>query len=54
MNPYKQSTVNLNPNSYIFIQENPFENVLWKMSAIWSLHQRVNSVYLIPDEQAKG
>ena len=28
---------NLNQNSCIFIQENPFENVVWKMAAILSL-----------------
>ena len=30
-------------NSYIFIQENPFENVVWKMSAILSRPQCVKS-----------
>ena len=33
---------NLSPNSYIFIQENAFENVVWKMSAILSRPQYVN------------
>ena len=32
---------NLNQNSYIFIQENVFENVVWKMSAILSRPQCV-------------
>ena len=33
---------NLNQNSYIFIQENAFENVVWKMAAILSRPQSVN------------
>ena len=33
---------NFNRNSYIFIQENPFENVVWKMAAILSRSQCVN------------
>ena len=32
---------NINQNSYIFIQENPFENVVWKMVAIFSWPQCV-------------
>ena len=32
---------NLNPNSYVFKQENAFENVVWKMSAILSRPQCV-------------
>ena len=32
---------NGNRNSYIFIQENPFENVVWKMAAILSRPQCV-------------
>ena len=32
---------NLNRNSYIFIQENVFENVVWKMATILSQPQRV-------------
>ena len=35
---------NLNRNSYIFIQENTFENVVWKMAAILSLPQCVNEM----------
>ena len=34
---------NVNRNSYIFIQENPLENVVWKMAAILSRPQCVNS-----------
>ena len=34
---------NLNRYSYIFIQENGFENVVWKMSAILSLPQCVKN-----------
>ena len=30
-----------NRNSYIFIQENSFENVVWKMASILSRPQRV-------------
>ena len=47
--------IDVNRNSYIFIQENPFENVVWKMAAILSRPQCVNvefkTVYceLIPD-----
>ena len=33
---------NLNRNSYIFIQENAFENVVWKMAAILSWLQCIN------------
>ena len=33
---------NLNQNSYIFIQENAFENVVWKMVAISSRPQCLN------------
>ena len=33
---------NVNRNSYIFIQGNPFENVVWKMAAILSRPQCVN------------
>ena len=32
---------NINQNSYIFIQENPFANVIWKMAAILSQPQCV-------------
>ena len=34
---------NLNCNAYIFIQENAFENVVWKMAAILSLPSSVNA-----------
>ena len=34
---------NLNRNSFIFIQENAFENVVWKMVAIFSRSQTVNN-----------
>ena len=33
-----------NKNSYIFIQENAFENLVWKMAAILSRPQRVNKI----------
>ena len=32
-----------NRNSYIFILENAFENIIWKMVAIWSQPQCVNT-----------
>ena len=35
---------NLNRNSYIFIQENPFENGVWKMASILSRPQCVNQL----------
>ena len=35
---------NVNRNSQISIQENPFENVVWKMAAILSRPQSVNSM----------
>ena len=38
---------NLNWNLCIFIQENPFENVVWKMAAILSWPQCVNEVVCI-------
>ena len=34
---------NVNRNSYIFIQENPFENVIWKIAVILSWSQCVKS-----------
>ena len=37
---------NLNRNLYIVIQENAFEIVVWKMAAILSRPQCVNSAYL--------
>ena len=37
---------NLNRNSYIFIQENAFENVFWKMAAILSWPQCVKLIQL--------
>ena len=36
---------NLNQNSYIFIQENAFENVVWEMAAIFSQPQYVNKCH---------
>ena len=41
---------NRNPNLYIFIQENAFENVVWKMAAILSRPHCVNW-YLIKFKQ---
>ena len=35
---------NLNQNSYIFIQENLFENVVWKMAAILSWTPCINTL----------
>ena len=35
---------NFNQNSYIFIQENVFENVVWKMAAILSQPQCVETI----------
>ena len=39
---------NLKRNSYIFIQENVFENVFWKTAAILSRPQCVNKMFLAP------
>ena len=36
--------LNFNRNSYIFIQENAFQNVVWKMAAILSRPQWYNHV----------
>ena len=36
MDPRNKPQWNLNQNSYIFIQENAIENVVWKMAAILS------------------
>ena len=33
---------NLKQNQYILIQENAFENIAWRMAAIWSRPQCVN------------
>ena len=38
---------NLNKNLYIFIQENAFENVVWKMAAILSRPQCVELILII-------
>ena len=38
---------NVNQNSYVFIQENPFEYVVWKMAAILSRLQCVNSPVIL-------
>ena len=43
---------NLYQNSYIFIQENAFENVVWKMAAILSRPQTVN--LSLPDDSQKA
>ena len=40
---YIQLQWNFNRNSFIFIQENRFENVIWKMAAILSRPQCVNN-----------
>ena len=39
---------NLNRNSYIFIHENAFGNVVWEMAAILSRPQCVNMVWTLP------
>ena len=36
---------NFNRNSHIFIQENPFENVVWKMASIFSRPQCVHTLW---------
>ena len=41
--PRNKLQLNFNRNSYKSIQENPFENVVWKMSAILPQPQCVNS-----------
>ena len=41
--PMNKLQWNLNRNSYIFIQENPFENVVWKMATILSWPQCVKN-----------
>ena len=41
--PRNKLQLNVNRNSYTFIQENPFENVVWKMAAILSRPQCVKS-----------
>ena len=38
---------NLNRNSYIFIQENSYENVVWTMAAIMSRPQSINQQYFV-------
>ena len=44
---------NSNRNSYIFIQENPFENVVWKMAAI-SSQPRWVSIYEFHPENGQA
>ena len=41
LDPRNRLQWNVNRNLYIFIQENPFENVVWKMAAILSRPQCV-------------
>ena len=41
---------NFNQNSYIFIQENAFENVIWKTVAILSRPQGVNDFFVVVDK----
>ena len=41
---------NFNRNSNIFIQENAFENVVWKMAAILSRSQFVNVYNMVHTE----
>ena len=38
----------IHANTYIFIQENPFENVIWKIAAILSQPQCVNLILAWP------
>ena len=45
--PWNKHQWNVNRNSYIFIQENPFENVVWKMAAILSRPQCVKGNVII-------
>ena len=46
---------NFSQNSYIFIQENVFENVVWKTAAVFSRPQCVNvSALEIMCEQSQG
>ena len=42
LDPRNKLQINVNRNSYIFIKKNPFENVVWKMAAIWSRPQGFN------------
>ena len=42
LDPWDKLQRNFNQNSYIFIQESAFENVVWKMAAIFSRPQCVN------------
>ena len=43
LDPWKQISVNLDKNLYVFIKENIFENVIWKLAAILSQTQYVES-----------
>ena len=47
---WEQITYNLHQNSIIFIQENVFENVVWKMAAILSRPQCVNTAQAVSSE----
>ena len=40
LDPYEQIQWNPSQNSYIFIQENAFQNAIWKMAAILSWSQK--------------
>ena len=45
LDPQEQISMKFYRKSYIFIQENSFENVIWKMASILSRPQCVNSRY---------
>ena len=47
LDPRNKLQWHLNRNSYIFIQENAFENVVWEMAAILSRPQCVNNLALL-------
>ena len=42
LNPWEQTSVKYFRNLYTVIQENAFENVVWKMAAVLSRPQCVN------------
>ena len=50
LDPWEQISVKSYSNLYIFIQENAFEHVVWKMAAILPQPQWVNASLTAPSD----
>ena len=47
LDPQEQTSMKFYRNWYIFIQENPFWNIVWKMAAILCRPQCVNVIFMV-------